>query len=231
MLAPSKATPLGALPTANVPSVDPSLAFSLVTLLLDRFDTQMLTPSKAKPSGELPTAKVPRFDPSLAFSLVTLLPPKFATQMLAPSKATPMGRLPTAKVQVPAHAPSLARSLVTLPSDRFDTQRLAPSKATPSGPFPTPNDTVWFAPYQCRIAICSGFRVELTTPLAAMRPSAPDRSTKLANLPRRDFGRIEVCLSIVSPPQKIKIVRSLRSAFSSRWTMPTCLSYRHRIPR
>src|SRR2546430_1382210 len=199
MLAPSKATPLGALPTAKVPSVDPSLAFSLVTLLLPKFATQMLAPSKATKTGPVPTAKVPSVV-RLHCSLVTLLLPKFATQMLAPSKATPMGRLPTAKVQVPAHAPSLARSLVTLPSDRFDTQRLAPSKATPSGPFPTPNDAVWFAPYQCRIAICSGFRVELTTPLAAMRPSAPDRSTKLANLPRRDFGRIEVCLSIVSPP-------------------------------
>src|SRR5437870_4039141 len=63
MLAPSKATPLGALPTAKVPSVDPLLAFSLVTLLLPKFATQMLAPSKAKPMGPLPTAKVPSVAP------------------------------------------------------------------------------------------------------------------------------------------------------------------------
>ncbi len=57
MLAPSKATPIGPVPTAKVPSVVPSLARSLVTLLLLKFATQMLVPSKATPIGAAPTLK------------------------------------------------------------------------------------------------------------------------------------------------------------------------------
>jgi hypothetical protein len=46
MLAPSKAIPMGPLPTAKVPRVVPSLARSLVTFpLKEAFATQMLVPS------------------------------------------------------------------------------------------------------------------------------------------------------------------------------------------
>src|SRR3990170_2992335 len=98
MLAPSKATPKGALPTPKAPRLAPSEARSLVTVALSWFATQMLAPSKATPKGALPTPKAPRVAPSEARSLVTLLLPEFATQMLAPSKATPKGALPTAKL-------------------------------------------------------------------------------------------------------------------------------------
>src|SRR5215468_5186758 len=130
-LLPSKATPLGCPPTEKVPSTEPSLAFSLVTLLAPVFVTQMLAPSKATPTGPLPTAKVPNRAPSLARSFVTVLSFKFATQMLAPSKATPWGPPPT--VKVPSTEPSLARSFVTELSTKFVTQTLAPSIATPIG--------------------------------------------------------------------------------------------------
>jgi hypothetical protein len=46
MLAPSKATPMGELPTGKVPRVAPLLD-SLVTLLLLKFATQMFALSKA----------------------------------------------------------------------------------------------------------------------------------------------------------------------------------------
>src|SRR5262245_15081697 len=91
ILLPSKATPLGCPPTEKVPSREPSVALSLVTLLAPVFATQMLAPSKATPTGPFPTGKVPSTAPSLARSFVTVLSVKLATQMLAPSKATPWG--------------------------------------------------------------------------------------------------------------------------------------------
>src|SRR5260370_1054057 len=100
MLAPSKATPMGWVPTAKVPSVAPLLASSLVTLLLLSFAAQMLAPSKATPKGKIPTAKVPSVVPSEARSLLTVLFESFATQMLPPSKATPVGSVPTGKLAV-----------------------------------------------------------------------------------------------------------------------------------
>ena len=60
MFVPSKATALGALPTAKVPSTVPSVARSLVTVASPLLATQMLAPSKTTPSGEEPTAKRPR---------------------------------------------------------------------------------------------------------------------------------------------------------------------------
>jgi hypothetical protein len=59
MLLPSNATPFGPEPTANVPRTVPSLARSLVTLLLPAFVTQMLLPSNATPYGLVPTTNVP----------------------------------------------------------------------------------------------------------------------------------------------------------------------------
>ena len=61
--------------------------YSLETVLLPAFVTQMLAPSNATPKGNRPTPKVSSTLPSLARSLVTSLLPKFATQMLTPSKA------------------------------------------------------------------------------------------------------------------------------------------------
>ena len=49
MLAPSKATAYGLVPTANVPNVAPSLERNLVTVLLPAFATQTLNPSNATP--------------------------------------------------------------------------------------------------------------------------------------------------------------------------------------
>src|SRR5205807_2284936 len=111
------------------------IRYSLLTVLVPLFATQMLAPSNPTPIGLLPTEKVPRLAPSLARSWVTVVLPSFATQMLAPSNPTPSGALPTEKV--PRLAPSLARSLVTLLLPIFATQMLAPSNATPSGPLPT----------------------------------------------------------------------------------------------
>ena len=81
----------------QVPTQTPSLARSLVTVLLPLFATQMLAPSKAMPMGLEPALNVPKTAPSLARSLVTVLLSLFVTQMLAPSKATPAG-VPTGKV-------------------------------------------------------------------------------------------------------------------------------------
>src|SRR5215472_276071 len=136
ILVPSKATPLGCPPTEKVPRSEPSVAFSLVTVLAPVFVTQMLAPSKATPWGPAPTAKVPSTAPSLARSFVTVLSVKFVTQTLVPSIATPRGVAPT--VKVPSIAPSLARSLATalLLESEFATQMLAPSKATPLGETP-----------------------------------------------------------------------------------------------
>src|SRR5580704_15284720 len=51
MLTPSNITAVGFAPTLKVPSAAPSLARSLVTLLLPEFDTQILAPSKATAVG------------------------------------------------------------------------------------------------------------------------------------------------------------------------------------
>jgi hypothetical protein len=82
MLAPSKATATGTLPTPNVPRVAPVLASSLVTELRPLLATQMLVPSKATPLGETSVANVPPVAPVLASSMVTELLPLLATQML-----------------------------------------------------------------------------------------------------------------------------------------------------
>src|SRR5258705_190387 len=100
MLIPSKATPTGWIPTVKVPRRAPSLARSLVTLLLCVFATQMLAPSKATAVGRLPTLKVPCTAPSLVRNLVTLELSEFVTQMLAPSKARPIGDVPTVNLVV-----------------------------------------------------------------------------------------------------------------------------------
>jgi hypothetical protein len=49
--------------------------YSLLTVLLPWFATQMLAPSKAMPAGWFPTLKLPSLAPSLARSLVTVLLP------------------------------------------------------------------------------------------------------------------------------------------------------------
>ena|SRR6266567_4267058 len=85
IFSPSKASPLGLAPPVNIPRDTPSLARSLLTLLLMVFVTQMLAPSKAMWNGYCPTRKVPRTAPSLARNLVTLSG-KFVTQMLAHQK-------------------------------------------------------------------------------------------------------------------------------------------------
>src|SRR5580692_7319983 len=87
MLAPSNATPTGLVPTVKVPSMEPSLARSLVTVPPSKLGTHMLVPSKATSEGLDPTAKVhvPTQTPSLARSFVTVLSARLVTQMLAPS--------------------------------------------------------------------------------------------------------------------------------------------------
>ena len=47
--------------------------YSLLTVLLPSFVTQMLAPSKATPIGLAPTLKVPCRSPSLARNLVAVL--------------------------------------------------------------------------------------------------------------------------------------------------------------
>jgi hypothetical protein len=54
MLAPSKATNWGPLPSAKSPSFDPSLASRLVTLALPLFATHMLVPSRSRQRERLP---------------------------------------------------------------------------------------------------------------------------------------------------------------------------------
>src|SRR5438105_405822 len=202
MLAPSKATPKGSFPTAKVPSVVPSLARRLVTLLLPAFVTQMLAPSKAAPLGPVPAVKVPRVIPSLARSLVTVLLKLFATQMLAPSKAMPSGCFPTGKV--PSSVPSLARNFITLLEllPAFVTQMLAPSKAASKVKPPAGNCVgTWLALYQCRRAICPGFLAELTTCAEAGRGTIPRRpATTMGTIKywaKSDFPKIiEICLHL-----------------------------------
>src|SRR6478672_2507321 len=58
MLDPSKAIPMGELPTTKSPSTPPSFARILVTVLLPVFVTQILAPSNATPVGLPSTAKV-----------------------------------------------------------------------------------------------------------------------------------------------------------------------------
>src|SRR6266852_5881666 len=184
MLAPSKATPTGFVPTGNVPSTAPSLARSLVTLLLPAFAIQMFSSAKAKKRGIVPTGKVPSTTPSLARSLVTLLLLTFATQMLAPSKATPNGFVPTPKVA--SSAPSLGCSLVTSLLLKFATQMLSPSMAKNTGALPTPKVVVRLALYQCRMAIWSGFLVDLFT-FARVDTDVDDRASRVMTTKRRDF--------------------------------------------
>jgi hypothetical protein len=45
---------------------------------------------------------------------------------------------------------------------------LAPSKAVPNGWLSKKNSVVKFAGYQCRMAICSGFWVDVFTPLSGV---------------------------------------------------------------
>src|SRR5258708_3699125 len=200
MLAPSKATPMGWVPTAKVPSVAPLLARSLVTLLLPSFATQMLAPSKATNPGHAPTAKVPSVEPSEARSLLTLLLAASVTQMLAPSKATPKGKNPTAKV--PSVVPSEARSLLTVLFESFTTQMLPPSKATPVGSVPTGKLAVWLALYQCRMATWSGFLGDLTTP----DKGAPGCATSATSFWPCRRGR---CRTVTSPHRTIAKTPSL----------------------
>src|SRR5258706_324968 len=100
MLAPSNAAEKGETPTGKLPRVWPSLARSLVTLLLPWSAPHTLAPSKATPVGEFPAAKVPSTAPSLARSFVTVLASAFDTHILLPSKTTSPAPLPTANVAV-----------------------------------------------------------------------------------------------------------------------------------
>src|SRR5258707_10880953 len=81
-----------------------------------------------------------------------------------------MGLVPTAKV--PRTAPSLARNLVTLLLPLLATQMLEPSKATAYGAVPVLNCVVRFALYQCRIATCRGFCVQVVTPIGGRHAGA-----------------------------------------------------------
>src|SRR6267142_6097551 len=63
---PSTATPLGAVPTAKVPRIAPSIGPTFMTLFDPELATQRLVPSKAIPVGPLPTGKGPKTRLSLA---------------------------------------------------------------------------------------------------------------------------------------------------------------------
>src|SRR5690242_4379381 len=58
MFVPSNRIPVGALPTAYVPSIAPSLGRILLTVLSPRFEIQMFVPSKAATHGPFPTGNV-----------------------------------------------------------------------------------------------------------------------------------------------------------------------------
>src|SRR5229473_3081540 len=73
MLVPSKAMPLGLVPTLTVLTSALLLTFRTATLLLLLFATQMWVPSKVTPIGAIPTVDVPRVVPVLAWvGVVTL---------------------------------------------------------------------------------------------------------------------------------------------------------------
>src|SRR5215472_12988120 len=226
ILVPSETTPLRKLeaePTGKVPNTVPSLARSFLTLVEPRLSaTQMLFPSKAIPAGPPDPGesmtKVPNTAPSVTRSLVTLPPVVFVTQMLTSSKATPVGRAPTANV--PNRAPSLARSLVTLLEPGSTTQTLSPSKVTPNGlrprAVPTGKLVVRLAGYQCRVATCCGFFVELVTPpWASAEPHIQARARETRMLERIAFD--------------IKMQSPLLMSGSSIASRPSC--YRYSPPR
>ena len=112
MLAPSKATPRGSVPTAKVPSTAPSLARSLVTVLLLSFVTQMLAPSKATPSGVRSHRKSPKHRAVAGPQLGHVVAAVVRHPDVGPVKGHASGTVPTPKV--PSTVPSLARSLVTV---------------------------------------------------------------------------------------------------------------------
>src|SRR6516165_10711361 len=146
----------------NVARSLPSLGRTLPKLLiLLPLVHQILVPSKRM---ETPPPEVPgRWAPSLARTFSR--PNGVVIQMLAPSKAMDEG--PEDRVaKVPSTAPSLGRILITLSFclERV-TQTLLPSKITPElEPPPRLKLVVRLAGYQCRMAICWGFLVELATP-------------------------------------------------------------------
>src|ERR1035438_3270600 len=76
-----------------------------------------------------------------------------------------MGLVPTENV--PRIVPSLGRILITLLLPKLVIHRFCPSNATPYGAVPVVNCVVWLPLYQCRIATCCGFCVELVTPVGA----------------------------------------------------------------
>lgn len=121
--APSKVMPTGWPPTLIVPRVLPSLAGSLVTVLLKRLPTQMFTPSKT-PEGNSPTPNVPRTMPWLASSLIAVALAWFVTHMFVPSKATANGFWLTWNVL--RTVPSPSRHLVNVRKPDLATHRLAP---------------------------------------------------------------------------------------------------------
>src|SRR5262249_47631720 len=88
-----------------------------------------------------------------------------------------------AAAKVPSNAPSLARSLVTVlpppPVLLFVTQMLAPSKPRVLGWPGTAKLVVWFASYQCRMATCLGFLVELVTSANAKPHQARARVARM----------------------------------------------------
>src|SRR5215470_3321702 len=86
-------------------------------------------------------------------------------------------------LNVPKMAPSLARSLVTVCDVLLVTQMLAPSKVTPRASCPTGKLVVRLAGYQCKMAICLGFLVELVT-WASAEPHSQAR-TKGARIIKR----------------------------------------------
>jgi hypothetical protein len=93
---PSNAIPLGALPTAKVPSVAPA-GDSSVTVLSSWLVTHMFAPSKAIQIGEVPTAKVPSVAPAGDSSVTSWLS-SLATHTFVPSTAIPCGLVPPGKV-------------------------------------------------------------------------------------------------------------------------------------
>src|SRR5207245_6495434 len=80
-----------------VPSSLPSLARSLLTVLLSKFAVHMLAPSNATLKGNLPTGKVPSNLPSFVRTLVTVLPPVSVTHTWKPSNAIPDAKDPGSK--------------------------------------------------------------------------------------------------------------------------------------
>src|SRR5262249_43230392 len=142
----------------RVPSLGRTLARLLILLPLVH---QMFVPSKrmeAPPPPNSPT-RVPSRARTFSKTLAAV-----DIQVLAPSKAIDPG--PADKgPKFPSTAPSLGRTLNT--RSVVVAQMLAPSKITSTALVTLLKFVVRFAGYQCKMAICLGFFVELVTPPCA----------------------------------------------------------------